>query len=106
MAMHVTGQNFKTEVLESKIPVVIDVYAIWCGPCQQMSPLFDELSKELAGKYKLVKLNIDEDRDLAISYQVSSIPTFIFIKDGAVVGKEMGYMQKADLLAKIKQFLG
>ena len=81
---------FDQEVLKSNIPVVIDVFATWCGPCQQVAPLFDELAKELEGKYKLVKINIDEERDLAIKYNVSSIPTFIFIKGGEVVGKETG----------------
>lgn len=102
----ITSENFEQEVLQSEIPVVIDVYATWCGPCQQMAPIFEELAKELAGKYKLVKINIDEERDLAIKYNVSSIPTFIFIKGGEVIGKEMGYMNKEDLKAKIEELLG
>ena len=88
------------------IPVVIDVFASWCGPCQQVAPIFDELAKELAGQYKLVKINIDEERDLAIKYNVSSIPTFLFFKKGEVIGKEMGYMSKDDLAKKIKELLG
>ncbi|MCK4499121.1 thioredoxin [Candidatus Babeliales bacterium] len=102
MATKITSENFEQEVLQSKLPIVIDVFATWCGPCVQMTPIFDELAKELADTHKLVKINIDEERDLAIKYNVSSIPTFLFIKDGEVVGKEMGYMTKDDLKAKIE----
>ena len=101
MAITVTSENFEKEVIQSDLPVIIDVFATWCGPCQQVEPIFEELSKELAGKYKLVKINIDEERDLAIKYSVSSIPTFLFIKGGKVVGKEMGYMSKEDFQKKI-----
>ena len=101
MAITVTSENFEKEVTQSDLPVIIDVFATWCGPCQQVEPIFEELSKELANKYKLVKINIDEERDLAIKYSVSSIPTFIFIKGGEVVGKEMGYMSKEDFQKKI-----
>ena len=106
MAQMVNSENFEQEVLKSDIPVVVDVYASWCGPCQQLEPIFNELAKELAGKYKLVKINIDEERDLAVQYNVSSIPTLLFIKKGEVVSKEMGYMSKDDLKAKIEELLG
>jgi thioredoxin 1 len=103
MAVTITSENFEKEVLKSDIPVVVDVYATWCGPCQQVAPIFDELAKELLGKYKLVKINIDDDRDVAIKYSVSSIPTFIFFKNGEIVGREMGYMSKIDLKKKIEE---
>jgi thioredoxin 1 len=106
MAKLVNSENFEQEVLKSDIPVVIDVFASWCGPCQQVAPIFEELSKELEGQYKLVTINIDEERDLAIKYNVSSIPTFLFFKNGETIGKEMGYMSKEDLTAKIKELLG
>ena len=106
MTLTVTNQNFEQEVKKSKLPVVVDVFATWCGPCKMMAPVFDELSKELAEKYKLVKINIDEERDIAIQYNVSSIPTFLFIKDGALVGKEMGYMSKDALTKKIESYCG
>jgi len=106
MALVVTTQNFEEEVLQSKLPVLIDVFATWCSPCQQVAPLFDELAKELEENYKLCKINIDEERDLAIKYNVSSIPTFLFFKDGEVVGKETGYMTKDMLKNKIKELLG
>ncbi len=106
MALTVTTENFEKEITQSSQPVVIDVFATWCGPCQQMMPLFEELATEFAEKFKLVKLNIDEARDIAVKYNVSSVPTFVFIKDGQVVGKETGYMSKDVLKAKIEEALG
>jgi len=101
----VTSENFEQEVLNADKPVIIDVYASWCGPCQQMSPIFDELEKELRDSYKFAKLNVDEGRDLSIKYGVTSVPTFIFIKDKKVLGKETGYMNKEDLKEKIEVYL-
>ena len=105
MVIDVTGDNFKKEVLESKIPVILDVFANWCGPCQQIAPVFEELAKEMSAKCKFGKVNIDEERSLAIEHSVSSVPTFVFVKDGKVVGKETGYMTKEDLKAKIEKLL-
>ncbi len=105
MAESVNAANFEQEVLKSTIPVVVDVWATWCGPCRQMAPIYEELSKELEGTVKLVSLNIDEERDLAIQHNVSSIPTFIFFKDGKVVGKETGFMNKDVLKGKIDTHL-
>ena len=106
MALEITSSNFEQEVEKSSIPVVIDVYAMWCGPCKQMTPIFEELSKELEGKVKFVKLNIDDDRDLAVQFNVSSIPSFIFMKAGEMIAKETGAMSKEDLKKKIQAHLG
>ncbi len=106
MAIHITQENFEAEVNKSDKPVIIEVYATWCGPCQQMMPIFDELEKELGDKHKFVKLNVDEARELSIKYGVSSVPTFVFIKDNKVKGKETGYMAKDQLKAKIEEYLG
>ena len=106
MANAITSQNFDTEIKNSDKPIIIDVYATWCGPCQYMAPVFEELSKEMGDKYKFAKLNIDEERDIAVKYNVSSIPTFIFIKNGEVVGREMGFMEKETLKNKIEKHLG
>ena len=106
MANTVTTQNFEQEVLKSSKPVVVDVFATWCGPCRMMAPIVDELAKELEAKFKLVKINIDEERDIAIKYAVSSIPTFLFFKNGSLVGKEMGFMTKEVLKSKIETMLG
>ncbi|MFA6527592.1 MAG: thioredoxin [Candidatus Babeliales bacterium] len=105
MATIVTSQNFEVEVKSSSLPVIVDVFASWCGPCRQMAPIFDELSKELSSKYKFVKLNIDQDRDIAIQYNISSIPTFLFIKGGKMIGKETGYLSKDALKKKIESIL-
>jgi thioredoxin 1 len=106
MPIAITKDNFEKEVAQSSLPVVLDVYATWCGPCLQMAPIFEELEKEHGNKYKFAKLNVDEVREIAISYGVTSIPTFVFIKNNEVVGKETGYMSKDDLLTKIIEFLG
>jgi len=105
MTIIVTAQNFEQEVLKSQLPVVVDMFAPWCGPCRTMIPFFEELSTELSEKYKFVKINIDEERDLAISNRVSSIPTFLFFKDGKLVGKETGSMGKDQLKSKIETYL-
>lgn len=102
MALELTSTNFELEVTQSSKPVVIDVYAVWCGPCKQMLPIFEELNKEFGTQYKFVKLNIDEERDLAVQYNVSSIPTFVFVKDGHMVAKETGSMTKEMFKQKLK----
>ncbi len=106
MPVAITKENVDQEIGLSALPVVLDVYATWCGPCQQMAPIFDELAQELEHKYKFAKLNVDEAREVSIKYGVTSVPTFIFIKDNKVQGKETGYMSKEDLEAKIKELLG
>lgn len=106
MAISITQDNFEREILSSSKPVIIDVYAVWCGPCQQMEPVFKELEAEIGDKYTFAKINVDEARELSIKYGVTSVPTFIFMKDGQVKGKETGYMGKAELQNKIKELLG
>lgn len=105
MPIPVTEENFEKEVLQSDKPVLVDVYATWCGPCQQMMPIIEELEGELADQYKFVKLNVDEARDLSIKYGVISVPTFLFMKNGEVVGKETGYMSKEVLKEKMEAAL-
>jgi len=102
MAIILTRENFVKEVEESALPIVIDAYAVWCGPCQMMLPIFEELSKEMSSKYKFAKLNIDELRDVAIKYGISSVPTFLFIKDGKLVKRETGFINKDSLRQKIE----
>ncbi|MEX0940171.1 MAG: thioredoxin [Candidatus Babeliales bacterium] len=106
MPIAITKENYETEIINTDKPIIIDVFAPWCGPCQQMMPIFEELEKEYGDKYKFVKLNVDESRELAVQYGVTSIPTFVFLKNGEVQGKETGYIAKEDLLEKIKDLLG
>jgi thioredoxin 1 len=106
MPILITKENFDQEITKSSKPVVLDVFATWCGPCQYMMPIFDELEKEHGATYTFAKLNVDESRDIAVQYGVTSIPTFIFIKNNVVQAKEMGYMKKEDLLKKIQLALG
>lgn len=101
-----TKQNINEEVYTSTKPVVIDVYASWCGPCQYMKPIFEQLHNELGDTHKFVTLNVDESRDLAIEFGITSVPTFIFMKGKEVLGKETGYMSKDDLKLKIQAYLG
>lgn len=103
MAISITPQNFEQEITKSSQPIVLDVYAVWCGPCQQMSPIIDELEAEIGSKYKFAKLNVDEAREISIKFGVTSVPTFIFIKNNEIKGKETGYMSKDDLQEKIER---
>jgi thioredoxin 1 len=105
MAISITKDNFAAEIENESMPIVVDVYASWCGPCQQMAPHFDALEKELKDTYKFTKLNVDEARDLSIKYGVTSVPTFLFIQNNQVKGRVTGYMSKADLKARIEEYL-
>ena len=105
MAIVVNSSNFEQEVVQSKMPVVIDVYGTRCGACKIMMPLFEQLSQEFADTCKLVTLNADEDREIALRYNVTSVPAFVFIKAGKMVGKEIGSMSKDTLKTKIQNIL-
>ena len=99
--LKVSSAEFKKEVLESEIPVLVDFYADWCGPCKMMSPIIEEIAENLNGKVKIAKINVDEEADLAIEYEVSSIPTFLLIKNGQVVTNIIGMRDKKYLEEKI-----
>ena len=102
----ITKDNFQSDVINATKPVFIDVYATWCGPCQQMEPTIEALAQELGSKYVFGKVNVDESRDISIQLGITSVPTFVFFKDGQVVGKETGYMSKDDLKDSLERFLG
>ena len=105
MANKFNAQNFEAEVLNSDIPVMIDFYADWCGPCKMMGPIVEKLAAEYDGKVKIGKINVDEAPDLAGKYNIMSIPSFLFIKDGNVADKTVGGMQKEDLAARLDKLL-
>ena len=96
MAMELRNDNFKKEVLESKIPVLVDFWAEWCGPCQTMGPIVEELSAELSDM-KVCKLDIDKAMEIARQYRVMSIPTFLVFEGGEVTARTVGEQTKAEL---------
>lgn len=97
MAAHFTDDNFESEVLKSNIPVLVDFYAEWCGPCQMLGPVIEELAGEYEGKVKIGKLDVDDSPKTAQEYGVMSIPMLIIIKDGKVIDKAMGFKSKEAL---------
>ena len=105
MEMVITENNFEEEVLKSEIPVLVDFYADWCGPCKMMAPIVKELAEKFDGKCKVGKCNIDENLKVAQNYRVMSIPTFIVFKNGEVVVTAIGAMSKNDLESKINAVL-
>jgi thioredoxin len=105
MALAFNDSNFQDEVLNSEIPVLVDFYADWCGPCKMMSPVVDELSREYEGRLKVGKVNVDENTNVAQQYRVMSIPTILLIKNGQVVDQVVGAVPKAQLTGKIDSIL-
>ena len=97
MTTQVSDANFGEEVLSSKEPVLVDFWAEWCGPCRAIAPVLEELSSELQGKVKIVKLNVDENQQTMMKYGVRSIPTLILFKNGEPVDMKVGAGPKSDL---------
>ena len=93
-----TVENFEQEVLKSDKPVLVDFYADWCGPCKMMAPVIEELAKELEGKVKVGKINVDENPDIAVEYNVMSIPTLIVFKNGKEEKRLVGLRNKEELI--------
>ena len=100
-----TSANFDADVLGSDIPVVVDFFATWCGPCRMMAPVIEELAEEYDGKVKIGKLDVDENSDVAARYGVMSIPTIILFKNGEIFSKSVGLQDKEVLENAIKEML-
>lgn len=101
MSQVFTDADFEKEVIKSKLPVMVDFFAEWCGPCKMMGPAVDELAKEYEGKWKIGKVDVDQSPKVAETYGIQSIPTLIFFKDGQVVDKTMGFQTKDKIKAKL-----
>lgn len=101
MAIKLTSENFKTEVLESEVPVLVDFWAEWCGPCRMVLPIIEELSEELTD-VKVGKVNVDEQPELAMTYKIMTIPTLMVFRNGEVADKAIGGMSKAEILEMLK----
>ena len=106
MITNLDQHSFHQLVKEAQKPIIIDVFATWCGPCQHMKPFLEELATTYKDDYVFTQVNIDEAQELAIELQVTSVPTFLFYKHGKLVAREIGYMSKEDLEEKIQTHLG
>ena len=96
-ALNITKENFNKEVMESQVTVLLDFWAPWCGPCRMVAPIIDQLSREVEGKAKVGKVNVDEQAELAAAFRITSIPTLAVVKDGKVTAMEIGARSKNEM---------
>lgn len=99
MEVKVTSKNFKKEVMESEVPVVIDFYATWCGPCRMLAPIISEVAEEMGDRAKICKIDIDEEPELAEEFGVESIPTLLRVDGGVITNWLTGFVPKEEVLA-------
>ncbi|MEI6132939.1 MAG: thioredoxin [Bacillota bacterium] len=102
MVTNITNANFEKEVINSEIPVIIDFWAAWCGPCRMMGPVIDELSNDLAGKVKVCKVDVDVESELSRQFNVMSIPTLIVFENGKIKNTSLGFQSKEKVMQMLK----
>lgn len=100
-----TNANFTDEVLKSEKPVLVDFYAVWCGPCSMMAPVVDEIAEEMGDKVVVGKVNVDESKEIAMNYGIRNIPTFLFFKNGEIAEKIVGAVDKSEIIAILDKLL-
>lgn len=100
-----TQQNFDAEVLSSELPVLVDFWATWCGPCKMLAPTVEEIAEEYEGRIKVGKVNVDDVPALAVRYGIESIPTLLLFKNGTLIDASVGYVKKDALTAMFKDFI-
>ncbi len=100
-----TNANFTDEVLKSEKPVLVDFYAVWCGPCSMMAPVVDEIAEEMGDKVVVGKVNVDESKEIAMNYGIRNIPTFLFFKNGEIAEKIVGAVDKSEIVAILDKLL-
>ena len=105
MALQITESNFEAEVIGSSVPVLVDFWATWCGPCKMISPIVDQIATEMAGTAKVGKVNVDDSVELARRFNVRSIPTLLFFKGGELVDTIVGATSKDNIVAHLKALL-
>lgn len=105
MIKNITGADFEQEVLQSSSPVLVDFWAAWCGPCRMSAPVLEEVDRELGDSMKIVKVNVDEEGELAQKYGIMSIPTLMLFKGGQVVETTVGFQPKKELITRIQPHL-
>lgn len=103
--IHVTDSAFQKTVLENPLPVIVDFWAPWCGPCKMVAPVLDKLSKELSGKVVIAKVNTDENPDWMMKYGIQGIPTMLFISGGKIIHRQVGALPEKMLRVVVTQFL-
>lgn len=102
MALELTDANWEQEVLKSDVPVLVDFWAVWCGPCRMIGPIVEEISSEYNGKIKVGKMNVDENRNTPMQFGIRSIPTLLVFKNGEVVDKVVGAVPKSTITSKLE----